>query len=70
LIISEEILCSRLKMEEQARNGTSINHLEPSDLDQLINLLISTTLVNPTTCNTTAPHQDGGKCSSTKDNTL
>jgi hypothetical protein len=51
-------------MEEQARNGTSINLQELSDLDQPTNPLISTTPENPITCNTTQPHQDGGKCSS------
>jgi len=66
LTILVEILYSRLKMVEQARNGTSINHQELSDLDQPTNPLISTTPVNPTTCNTTAPHQDGGRCSSTR----
>jgi hypothetical protein len=60
-----EILSSRLKMVEQARNGTSINHQELSDLDQPISHSISTTPVKETTCNTTAPHQDGGRCSST-----
>jgi hypothetical protein len=31
--------------------------------------LISTTLVNPTTCNTIPPPQDGGKCSSIRTDT-
>jgi hypothetical protein len=51
-------------MVEQARNGTSISHQELSDLDQPTNHSIFTTLVKETICNTTQPHQDGGKCSS------
>jgi len=64
LIILVEISFLRLRMVEQARNGTSINHQELSDPDQLTNHSTSTTLVNPITCNTTALHQDGGRCSS------
>jgi hypothetical protein len=59
-----EILSLRLKMVERARNGTSINHQELSDLERRINHSTSTTPVNPITCNTTLLHQDGGKCSS------
>jgi hypothetical protein len=69
LTILEETLLSRLKMVEPPRNGISINLQEPSDPDQLTSLSTSTTPVNPTTCNTTAPHQDGGKCSSTRTDT-
>jgi hypothetical protein len=60
----QETLLSRLRTVEQARNGTSINHQELSDLDQPTNLSISTTQVKETICNTTLPHQDGGRCSS------
>jgi hypothetical protein len=63
-IYHQEILSLRLKMVERARNGTSINLPEPSDLERRINPLISSALVKETTCNTTLPHQDGGKCSS------
>jgi hypothetical protein len=66
----EEILLSRLKMVDQLKNGTSINLLEPSEVDQSINPLISTTLVKEPTCNTTALAPTGGRCSSTKVNTL
>jgi hypothetical protein len=52
-------------MVDQARNGISINHQEQLEEDQLTNPLMSTTLVNPTTCNTHLPTQDGGKSSST-----
>jgi len=51
-------------MVERARNGTSINHQELLDLEKRINQLISTIPVKVTTCNTTQPHQDGGKCGS------
>jgi hypothetical protein len=57
-------------MVDQARNGISISQLEQSEEDQLINPLISTTPVNPTTCNTHQPTQDGGKSSSTTVATL
>jgi hypothetical protein len=60
----EEILLSRLKMVDQLKNGTSINLLELSEVDQSTNLLKSTTLENPITCNTTQLHQDGGRCGS------
>jgi hypothetical protein len=51
-------------MVDQARNGTSIKHQEQSDLELPTNHSISTTLVKETICNTTLPHQNGGKCSS------
>jgi hypothetical protein len=55
-------------MVEQARNGTSINHQELSEVDQSTNLLKFITPENPTTCTTTQPTQDGGRCGSiTKD---
>jgi hypothetical protein len=57
-------------MVEQARNGISISHQELLEVDQPINPSKSTTQENPTTCNTTAPHQDGGKCSSIREKTL
>jgi hypothetical protein len=60
----EEISSSRPKMVDQARNGTSISLQELSEADQSTNLLISTTQVNPTTCNTTALVPTGGRCSS------
>jgi hypothetical protein len=66
----EEILLSRLKMVDQLKNGTSISLLEPSEVDQSTNPSISTTPVNPTTCNTTALAPTGGRCSSTKVNHL
>jgi hypothetical protein len=69
LITYQEILSLRPKTVEQARNGTSINHLELSEVDQPINPLISTIQANPITCNTTPLHQDGGKCSSTNKDT-
>jgi len=69
LIILEETLLSRPKMVDHPRNGISISLQELSDPDQLTSLSTSTTPVNPTTCNTTAPHQDGGKCSSSKTDT-
>jgi hypothetical protein len=62
----EEILLSRPKMVDQLKNGTSINHLELLEEDQPINQLKSTTLVSPTTYNTTALTPTGGKCSSTE----
>jgi len=65
LTILEEISWSSSKMVDQARNGTSINHQELSDPDQPTNHSISTTQEKETICNTTLPHQDGGKCSST-----
>ena len=65
----EETSVSRLKMAELPRNGTSISHQELSEADQPTNPLKFTTLVNPITCNTTQPHQDGGKCSSTRADT-
>jgi hypothetical protein len=66
----EEILSSRLKMVDQLKDGTSISLLEPSEVDQSINPLISTTPVKEPTCNTTALAPTGGRCSSTKVNTL
>jgi hypothetical protein len=57
-------------MVEQARNGISINNQELLEEDQLTNLLIFTTLVNPTTCNTHQLAQDGGKSGSTTVATL
>jgi hypothetical protein len=57
-------------MVEQARNGISINQLELSEVDQPTNPLKSTTLVNPITCNTIQPTQDGGKSGSTTVATL
>jgi hypothetical protein len=64
LITFQETSSSRHKMVERVNYGTSINHLELLDLERRTNQLISTTLVKETTCNTTQPHQDGGKCSS------
>jgi hypothetical protein len=54
----------RLKTEEQARNGTSTEPQEPSNLDQLINLLISRAQERVMSSNTTQPTQDGGKSGS------
>jgi hypothetical protein len=61
LTTSQEIYFLRLKTEEQARNGTSIETQEPSDLEKKINLLISRNLVKTMFSNTTQPTQDGGK---------
>ena len=70
ITFQEEILLSRLKMVDQAKNGTSINLQELSEVDQSTNQLIFTTLVKEITCNTTALAPTGGRCSSTKVNTL
>jgi hypothetical protein len=67
--ILQKISSLRLKMVERASYGTSINHLEPSDLEKRTNPLISTTPEKETTCNTTPLHQDGGKCSSSTTDT-
>jgi hypothetical protein len=64
-----ETLSSRLKTVEQARNGTSINLQELSEVDQSINPSISTTPENLTTCNTTAPAPTGGRCLSIRADT-
>jgi hypothetical protein len=69
LTILAETLSLRLKMVEQAKDGTSISLQELLDPDQLISQSTSITPVNPTTCNTTLPHQDGGKCSSSRTDT-
>jgi hypothetical protein len=52
-------------MVERVKFGTSIKYLELLDLERRINPLMSTTLVNPTTCNTHQPTQDGGRSGST-----
>jgi hypothetical protein len=62
----EEISSSRPKMEDQLKNGISINLQEPSEADQSINPSIFITPVKAITFNTTAPAPTGGKCSSTK----
>jgi hypothetical protein len=54
----------RLKMEEQARNGTSTEPLEPSNLDPRTNLLISRAQERVMSSNTTQPTQDGGRSGS------
>jgi hypothetical protein len=57
-------------MVERVKYGISINLQEPLGLERRTNLWISTTLVNPTTCNTHQPTQDGGKSGSTTAATL
>jgi hypothetical protein len=55
----------RLKMVERARDGTSINHLELSDLERRTNPSLLALLENlPVFC-IQALTQDGGKCSNT-----
>jgi len=60
-----EILFLRLKTEEQARNGTSTEPQEPSNLERRINPLISRTLERVIPSNTTQPTQDGGRSGDT-----
>jgi hypothetical protein len=69
LTTSLETSSSRCKTVDQARNGISISNQEQLEEDQPTNPLISTTLVNPTTCNTPQPTQDGGKSGSTTEAT-
>jgi hypothetical protein len=54
-------------MEEQARNGTSTEPLEPSNLDPRTNLLISRAQERVMSSNTTQPTQDGGRSGSTQE---
>jgi hypothetical protein len=65
LTTSLEISFLRLKTEEQARNGTSTETQEPSNLDPPISQLISRTLVRAMKSNTTQPTQDGGRSGDT-----
>jgi len=57
-------------MVEKLKNGTSISQPELSEIETTTNPLISITQVNPTTCKSTAPTQDGGRCSSMTMDTL
>jgi hypothetical protein len=57
-------------MVERVKYGISINLQEPLGLERRTNLLTSTTLVNPTTCNTHQLALDGGKSGSTTAATL
>jgi hypothetical protein len=57
-------------MEEELKFGTSINNLRPSEPDTTINLGISRVLVEPETCKSGAPTQDGSNSSNSKENTL
>jgi hypothetical protein len=57
-------------MVETVKNGTSINHLELSDLERRTNPLKSSHPVNPTHSNTTAPAQDGGRCGDSRMDSL
>jgi hypothetical protein len=66
LITPQEIFSSRLKMVEQAKNGTSIKLQEPSEVDQPTSLSKSNPQATPTNSNTTAPTQNGGNSSSTE----
>jgi hypothetical protein len=68
-ISSEETLSSRLEMVEEPKNGTSINNLEPSDQETTTTLGIFKTQEEPITCKSGAPTQDGGKSSSTLEET-
>jgi hypothetical protein len=54
----------RLKTEEQAKDGTSTELQEPSNLDLRINPLISRAQVRVMSSNTTQPTQDGGRSGS------
>ena len=60
-----EISFLRLKTEEQARDGTSTEIQEPSNLEKRISLLISNHPVRAMLSNTTQPTQDGGKSGDT-----
>jgi hypothetical protein len=62
-----EISFLRLKMEEQARNGTSTEPQELSNLEKRINLLISRAPERVMSSNTTQPTQDGGRSGSTQE---
>jgi hypothetical protein len=65
LITFLEISFLRLKMEEQARNGTSTEPQELSNLEKRINLLISRAPERVMSSNTTQLTQDGGRSGST-----
>jgi hypothetical protein len=60
-----EISFLRLKMEEQAKNGTSTEPQEPSNLEKRTNLLISRTLERVMSSNTTQLTQEGGRSGDT-----
>jgi hypothetical protein len=53
-------------MEEEPKPGTSINNLLPSEPDTTTNHWTSKTQVEPRTCKSGQPTQDGGRSLSTK----
>jgi hypothetical protein len=57
-------------MEEIHKYGTSINNHSLSEPSTTTNHGISRVLVEPTTCKSGAPTQDGSKSLSTKENTF
>jgi hypothetical protein len=57
-------------MEEQARNGTSTEPQEPSNLEKRINPLISRAPERVMCSNTTQPTQDGGRSGSTRESII
>jgi hypothetical protein len=65
----EETLSSRQETVEIPNNGTSINNHSPSDPDLTTNLGTLEAPVEPATCKSGAPTQDGTKSSHMKDNT-